>query len=85
MSADEIWSVTDIQIKNKFNDNVNGISTELIKKYLTNYQLINHRSYGFFGDLKSELPENFKKIVDKYIRENNLSGRHLSAIWQKNK
>ena len=83
MSADEIWSVTDIHVQSKANPSTKGISMEFLKSQLTGFHLINQRSYGFFGRLKSDLNEEFKKEEEKLIAKNKLNGRNLSGIWMK--
>lgn len=84
MSADELWSVTDIHVETK-NDSINkGISLIFLKNQLFNFKLINQRSYGFFGLLKSDLPENLKVIEDELIMQNECNGRNISCVWIKN-
>lgn len=51
MTADEIWSVTDIQVENKQNKEHLGISLGYLRKQLMGYELISQRSYGFYGPL----------------------------------
>jgi 2-polyprenyl-3-methyl-5-hydroxy-6-metoxy-1,4-benzoquinol methylase len=83
MTADEIWSVTDIHVETK-TDRVNkGISLEFLKKQLKNFDLIRMRSYGFFGFLKSDLMESYKDKEELFIADNQLNGRNISCIWIK--
>lgn len=83
MTADEIWSVTDIHVETK-GDTVNkGISLEFLKKQLRNFDLIKMRSYGFYGFLKSDLIEKYKDKEEQFIRQNKLDGRNISCIWIK--
>jgi 2-polyprenyl-3-methyl-5-hydroxy-6-metoxy-1,4-benzoquinol methylase len=84
MTADEIWSVTDIHVENKFNSINKGISLLYLKKQLQNFQLINQRSYAFYNVLKSDLPKELKKNEDVFISKNELNGRNMSCIWIKN-
>lgn len=83
MSADEIWSVTDIHVETKLNNEITGISFNFLRMQLINYSLINHRSYGFYGLLKSDLPDQYKIIEDDLILKNELNGRNISCIWVK--
>jgi 2-polyprenyl-3-methyl-5-hydroxy-6-metoxy-1,4-benzoquinol methylase len=85
MSADEIWSVTDIHVENKYNTINKGISLEFLKEQLCNFNLIKMRSYGFFGYLKSDLLSNYSSKEQDYIDNNQRNGRNLSCIWIKNK
>lgn len=83
MSADEIWSVTDIHVETKDNRLNKGISFQFLKKKMLNFELINYRSYGFYGVLTNDLPEKFKEIEEQLISENELNGRNISCIWKK--
>lgn len=85
MSADEIWSVTDIHVETKHNSINKGISFQFLQKQLRNFKLINQRAYGFYGALKSDLNENYRKSEEGFISDNELSGRNISCIWIKNK
>ncbi|MDN3676721.1 class I SAM-dependent methyltransferase [Flavobacterium paronense] len=83
MTADEIWSVTDIHVETK-NDTLNkGISLDYLKKQLPNFELIKMRSYCFFGVLKSDLIDSYKEKESKFIAENQVNGRNISCIWIK--
>lgn len=84
MTADEIWSVTDIHVETKNNSINKGISFQFLQNQLNNFTLINQRSYGFFGALKSDLTSNFKEMEEQFILKNELNGRNISCIWIKN-
>lgn len=79
MTAEEIWSVTDIHVSA-----TKGISFKFLDNSLRNFTLVNRRSYGFYGKLKSELSEKLKSQEEKFILQNCLDGRNISAIWIKN-
>lgn len=83
MSADELWSVTDIHVPTKYDTSRKGISLSSLKKKLSNFNLVNQRSYGFFGKLKHDLNEDFEREEEKLIAENHLNGRNLACIWIK--
>ena len=83
MTADEIWSVTDIHVETK-TDSVNkGISLKFLKNQLQNFELLQMRSYGFFGYLKSDLIESYQAEETQLIAENQTNGRNISCIWMK--
>ncbi|WP_284651840.1 class I SAM-dependent methyltransferase [Flavobacterium terrisoli] len=83
MTANEIWTVTDIHVETK-TDSVNkGISLEFLKKQLTGFELLQMRSYGFYGFLKSDLIDSYKEKEAQFIAENNVNGRNISCIWMK--
>lgn len=83
MTADELWSVTDIHVETKNNNN-KGISLQFLKNNLSNFELIKFRSYGFYGVLKSDLPENYKAKEETFIMQNQINGRNISCLWIKN-
>jgi len=81
MTADEIWSVTDIHVETEHE--VKGISLKYLQNKLTNFNLVKMRSYCFFGALKSELIDSYKAKESQYINENHLNGRNISCVWVK--
>jgi 2-polyprenyl-3-methyl-5-hydroxy-6-metoxy-1,4-benzoquinol methylase len=83
MTADEIWSVTDIHVESKLNPANAGISFHFLKEQLHNFQLIKQRSYAFYSFLKSELPEGLQTNEARFIAQNELNGRNISCVWIK--
>jgi len=83
MSMSDIWSVTDIHVETEENYKNKGISFEFLKKQLSNYHMLGHRSYCFYGELKSELHGEFKENESLFINEGQLNGRNLSGVWMK--
>jgi len=83
MTADEIWSVTDIHVETKSDVLNKGISLLFLQKQLHNFNLIKMRSYGFFGILKSDLLDSYKEKEEQFIAENQVNGRNISCIWLK--
>jgi ubiquinone/menaquinone biosynthesis C-methylase UbiE len=84
MTAEEIWSVTDIHVENLPFSVGAGISVEFLKQQLGSYSLANARSYGFFGVLKDELAGDFAAREEQLIQSNAMNGRNVSAAWIKN-
>lgn len=82
ISANDLWSVTDIHVETKTDKN-KGISLVYLKDILINYSLINSRSYGFFGLLKSDLNDEYKEKEEILIQKNQSCGRNLSCVWIK--
>lgn len=82
MSADEMWSVTDIHVETKTSTN-KGISLQFLKNNLNNFELLQFRSYGFFGVLKSDLSVHFKDKEEEFIMQQQSNGRNISCIWIK--
>jgi ubiquinone/menaquinone biosynthesis C-methylase UbiE len=85
MSADELWSVTDIHVTSNSDTSPKGISLKFLNEHLNNFILVNQRSYGFFGKLKFDLDLNYASMEEKFIAENRLDGRNISGVWIKNK
>ncbi|MCY2687868.1 class I SAM-dependent DNA methyltransferase [Salinimicrobium sp. TH3] len=85
LTADEIWSITDIHVGSLQDGTMKGISIDLLKGSLGNFTLINQRSYGFYGKLKADLDPEFKKKEQDLINENKLDGRNISGLWVKYK
>lgn len=80
LTADDLWKVTDIQISES---GYGGISMKELKTVLTNFQLITHRSYAFYGVLKHDLPADLIPMEDEWAAKGSLNGRNVAAIWQK--
>ena len=83
MTADEIWSITDIHVETKNDMKDKGISLKFLIMQLSNFELIKMRSYCFFGVLRSELIDSYKEKESKFISENQINGRNISCIWIK--
>lgn len=81
MTADEIWSVTDIHVETEHE--AKGISLAFLKDKLTNFNLVKMRSYCFYGDLKSELLDSYKAKESQCINDNQVNGRNISCVWVK--
>ena len=62
LTADEIWSVTDIHVPSKTNIFSSGISYNFLEKKLHEFKNISRRTYGFFGVLKSDNKKSVRTI-----------------------
>ena len=76
LSPTEIYSITDIHVHNG-----EGISISRMKTWMPEYDCLAQRSYGFFGTLWSNLPEQLKGIEENLVSQNALNGFHVGAIW----
>lgn len=83
MTAEEIWSVTDIHVGDLPYSIGKGISLSGLKSLLSGYSLKGFRSYGFFGYLKSELPADFQAKEAQLIEASQPNGSYFGAIWVK--
>lgn len=82
MTAQELWSITDIHVKDS-KQKEKGISLQQLKRKNHNLKLLSERSYGFFGELKSNLHGKYKKEEEYLIQKHELTGRNLSCMWVK--
>lgn len=78
LTAAEIFTITDIHVQDG-----EGISTDRMKGWLPDYQLLTRRSYGFFGELWSELSPQLKVQEEELIRQGATDGGHISAAWRR--
>ena len=83
MSAKEIWSITDIHVEGLPHSTQKGISLKEIGKVLQGYELLSHRSYGFFGRLGFELSQEYQSKEQSLIKSGSKEGRYLAAAWKK--
>jgi hypothetical protein len=77
LTTQEIFAITDIHLYDG-----NGISTERMKSWLRDYDLIARRSYGFFGPLWSQLPPDQRADEERLIQEKAQNGVNISAVWK---
>jgi 2-polyprenyl-3-methyl-5-hydroxy-6-metoxy-1,4-benzoquinol methylase len=77
LSVAELFAITDIHVLDG-----QGISISRMRQWMTSYELISERSYGYFGQLASTLPPSLR------AEENALSGRrdpngfHIAGAWR---
>lgn len=79
LAADEIFAITDIQNYN----GGHGISISNLKRWMTDYDCISQRSYGFFGRMSSALPRRYRSLEEDLIRQGALNGSKLGAAWKR--
>jgi 2-polyprenyl-3-methyl-5-hydroxy-6-metoxy-1,4-benzoquinol methylase len=77
LSAQEMWAITDVHIYNQ-----EGISIEQMKRALDGYELVQCRSYAFFGRLWSEISEDSQRDTEDLMVRNAPNGRNVSACWR---
>jgi 2-polyprenyl-3-methyl-5-hydroxy-6-metoxy-1,4-benzoquinol methylase len=77
LTVHEMYRITDIHV-----NEADGIRIEDIRGMLASYELISTRTYGFFGELESDLPADLQAEERKLAEEHNLDGFHLGAIWR---
>jgi 2-polyprenyl-3-methyl-5-hydroxy-6-metoxy-1,4-benzoquinol methylase len=78
LSAEEIYSITDIQI----HSGGEGISISAIRSWLPDYDCLSLRSYGFFDTVGSSLPAEYRKAEDDLIARRALNGAKVGAAWK---
>ena len=83
LTSTEIWSITDLHVEGQPGNFGQGISFNQMKSTLGMYQVVSRRSYGFYGRLKSEMPQAFAEKEEQMIREKRIDGRQLEVVWRK--
>jgi 2-polyprenyl-3-methyl-5-hydroxy-6-metoxy-1,4-benzoquinol methylase len=77
MTIAEMYTITDIHVQDG-----QGISITQMGEWLPEYRLISERSYGFFGQLHSDLPPKFQEEEARLISSKAPNGFHVGAAWQ---
>jgi SAM-dependent methyltransferase len=77
LSVAEIFAITDIHAQEE-----QGISLDLMQSWMPEYECLSRRSYGFFGEVASQLPPKYRKIEEELIQRRALNGEQVSAIWR---
>jgi SAM-dependent methyltransferase len=78
LSREEIWRITDLRV---YDDT--GIRISDLRDLLSGFRLINHRSYGFFGRLWSDLPKALRPLEERMIEDGKKDGAFVAALWQR--
>jgi SAM-dependent methyltransferase len=78
LSVEEIFSVTDIQI----HSGGGGVSISALKSWLSDYECLSLRSYGFFGELWGSLPAEYRKAEEDLIAQHAPNGSRIGAAWK---
>lgn len=81
LTAEQIWTITDVH---DAPDQTSGISLTEMQGWLTSYDLVSMRSYGFFGKLVSRLPKDLATEEIALRDRKAPNGYFLSASWRKN-
>jgi hypothetical protein len=77
LGADDMFAITDIHVRD------GGISIPRIKGWLPAYEPVSHRSYAFFGVLKSSLPPNLQAEESRCIQQGAKNGEYVAAAWRR--
>jgi len=77
LTTAELFAITDIRVQEG-----RGISIGQMKSWMTDYELISQRSYGFFGVLWSDLSPAFQATEEQLIASGELNGGHIGAVWR---
>jgi 2-polyprenyl-3-methyl-5-hydroxy-6-metoxy-1,4-benzoquinol methylase len=84
LTAEELWSVTDIHVEGLPYSANDGISKQMLTNALPVYQLISYRTYDFFGTPISNLTSLYQKKEQELSLKNDLNGRNFGSVWVKN-
>jgi hypothetical protein len=83
MTAEELWSVTDVHVPDLPFSIGGGLSIRGMKTLLPDYTLDAHRSYSFFGAMLTDLPSSFRNRESELSRAHALDGYQVGAIWRR--
>ena len=78
LSTEEIFGITDIQI----HGGGEGVSISALRTWLSDYEFLSQRSYGFFGKLWSSLPAEYRKAEEDLIARRAPNGTEIGAAWK---
>ncbi len=78
LTVHEMYRITDIHV-----NEADGIRIEDIGRFLADYDLVSQRSYGFFGELESDLPTDLQEEERQLAAAGSLDGFHIGAIWRR--
>jgi SAM-dependent methyltransferase len=81
LTAEELWSVTDIHVPGNAFGVGNGVSMELIRGALPGYSNVVRRSYGFFGQLAGDLPAPLRWRERALVTAGAPEGYFLAGAW----
>ncbi len=76
LSVSELYAITDIHVSDG-----QGISISSMKDWMSSYRLVSERSYGYFGQLPSDLPPRLKREEEALSEKRDMSGFFLGAAW----
>lgn len=77
LTVPELFAITDIHVHDG-----QGVSISQMKSWMTEYECIAQRSYGFFGQLWSTLPAKLKNEEERLISKHAANGFHVGAAWR---
>jgi 2-polyprenyl-3-methyl-5-hydroxy-6-metoxy-1,4-benzoquinol methylase len=79
LTISELYQITDIHVNNG-----EGISIARLSRQMSgSYKLVNHRTYGFFGVLESDLGDEHAATEKNAIAAGDKNGFFLGAVWQR--
>jgi SAM-dependent methyltransferase len=73
----DMFAITDVHVHDG-----QGVSIGKLKDWLSSYDLVSSRSYGFFGELWSSLPANLRVREEQLTQSKAQNGEFLSAAWR---
>jgi SAM-dependent methyltransferase len=79
----EIWSITDINVEDLPYSQQPGISLNWLIKSLPDFELINYRTYDFFGRMGNDLPLIYQQKEAQLLLTGDKNGRNFGSIWIK--
>lgn len=83
LTSAELWSVTDCHIGGLPFAAGDGIDIHFLGNHLTLFSPVRVFSYGFFGELKSNLPANLQGEEDRLFAQEDHAGLYCAGVWKR--
>lgn len=78
LSPQEIWRITDLRVYDG-----KGVRISDLADLLPPFRLVSARTYGFFGRLRSELPEDLRSEEDRLVAATSPTGAFMGGLWRR--
>jgi 2-polyprenyl-3-methyl-5-hydroxy-6-metoxy-1,4-benzoquinol methylase len=79
----EMWSVTDIHVEGLPYASQAGISMAWLREQLPAFQLVNYRTYTFFGLMQYQLNKTYRLKEARLVLSGDKYGRNFGSVWIK--
>jgi SAM-dependent methyltransferase len=77
LTVRELYEITDIHVLDG-----EGIPVSRMRTWMPDYDLISTRSYGFWGELWSDLPPGLRTREEELISSRAPNGQYVGGIWK---
>jgi len=77
LSVPELFSITDIHVMDG-----QGVSIARMRQWMPSHELVSERSYGYFGQLASELPPRWRQEENALSTRRDPAGMFIAGAWK---